>query len=202
MIDQRRVRFATLDPFAREDLPLIVEVWRDDVVRAPWATREVMKLAAVLTRYVLDPDSMPMSMGGLENNHHLMRQDVRRALGVMSIFGVVGAFSIDKDELRVALNLTFAQKVRVYELRRAVADMTAACEMRHDHANELPSPFASSEGQQPWLPDAPETPRTAVPAEASSEALPASGPELWLLRRMAEVMRAELEAAERGVRAA
>jgi hypothetical protein len=45
--DQRRVRFASVDGIAREDLPLAYEVWLDEFIRAPWMTREAMKLGPI-----------------------------------------------------------------------------------------------------------------------------------------------------------
>jgi len=190
MNEQRRVRFASLEPFTRDDLPLIVEVWRDDVVRAPWASRETMKLAGILTSYILSPASHIVALDGLENLHHLQKQEVQRALGMLSIFGLVEAFNIDGNQLRVALRLTLMQTVRVSELKRALAMPGSTQQADNVVEAERPEPRAAREA---WVPDAPQAPRTELPQSQPVEpsALGVMTRDLRLLQRMAEAVRKE-----------
>ncbi|MGD9784331.1 MAG: hypothetical protein AB7E80_13190 [Hyphomicrobiaceae bacterium] len=192
MIDQRRVRFSTLGPLRRPDLPLIVEVWREDAVNAPWASRESMKLAGILASYVLNSDQIAVGVRVLENNHNLLKEDVRRALSSMTIFGLVEAFSIEGDDIRVALRLSSLQLVRILEMKRTLATLTGTTSEGLDCANLLkPSGHVvamvkGGASETSWVPDDAEVPRTATEAPSDDEAY-----KVWLLQRVASALRDE-----------
>jgi hypothetical protein len=118
MSEQRRVRFATIEGLAREDLPLAGEVWLDDIYRAPWASREAMKLAAHFVRYMGLADPAQLVLREIEREYQMVRDDVQRALVLLRTFGAVEAFALEKDDLKVALNLSLLQRLRVLQTRK------------------------------------------------------------------------------------
>ncbi|MGQ0672462.1 MAG: hypothetical protein ACT4N2_06220 [Hyphomicrobium sp.] len=128
MIEQRRIRFSSLESLLREDLRLAGEVWLDDIIRAPWATRESMKIAAHLVRYMFDPKSIYATVRGIERELLLPREEIERALTLMRIFHVVDEFVIDRDEIRIALNLADLQRLRVLEVKER---LTVFAEREH-----------------------------------------------------------------------
>lgn len=126
MSELRRVRFASIEGLGREDLPLACEIWLDDLFRAPWVTRDAMKLGAYFVRYMADPDPQSMTLSEIERECHLIRDDIHRALKLMQSFTAADAFAIDTDDLRVALNLTILQRVRVLETRWRLNELSTA----------------------------------------------------------------------------
>ncbi len=116
MIDQRRIRFSTIDGLRRSDLPLACDIWAEDVYRAPWGTKDTMKIAAFLVRYITD--AMPptsATLGGLELRTQLAREDAKQALKVLHLYRAIEAYSIDRNELRVAMRLSDLQRAIVLE---------------------------------------------------------------------------------------
>ncbi|MCB1521490.1 MAG: hypothetical protein KDJ37_13060 [Hyphomicrobiaceae bacterium] len=214
MIDQRRVRFASLGPFVREDLPLVAEVWRDDIVHAPWASRETMKLGAVLAAYIINREPHTVGIRALENNHNLLREEVRRSLAMMTIFGFVEGFNVEGDDVRVALRLTAMQTVRILDMKQKLASAMPAIGEQRDLQGEAArggSPACDGTGggagrtqsagraggsEPVWLPPAAEVPVTAEVADPPvvvraghvSEVLFS---DVWMLQRMADALRAE-----------
>jgi hypothetical protein len=126
MIDQRRIRFSTIDGLRRSDLPLACDIWADDVYRAPWGTRETMKIAAFLVRYITDglpPTSA--TLGSLELRTQLGREEAKQALKILHLYRAVEAYSIDRNELRVAMRLSDLQRGIVLETSERLAQMSA-----------------------------------------------------------------------------
>ena len=117
MIEQRRVRFLSIAGISREDLPLACEVWISDLCSAPWVSREAMKLGCHMVRYICKPDPAVMNMRDIENQCQISHEDVRKALSLMRTFGAADNFYCDRTDLRVALNLTFFQRLRVLEAK-------------------------------------------------------------------------------------
>lgn len=124
--DHRRVRFASIDGIGREDLALAREVWLEDLVKASWASREAMKLGAHFMRYMAMAAATVVSLREIEVQAQLTREDVRRALTLMQTFGAISSFSIDRDEVKVALVLSLLQRLRVLETRRRFNELLGA----------------------------------------------------------------------------
>jgi hypothetical protein len=124
MSEQRRIRFSTIEGLTREDLPLAAEIWLDDVFHSPWASREAMKLAAHFVRYMADPDPTRVIVREIEREYQLVRDDLQRALVLMRNFMAIDGYTIDKDDIKVALNLSLLQRLRVLEKRRRLVELS------------------------------------------------------------------------------
>ena len=118
MIEQRRVRFADIEGIAREDLPLACEVWLEDLFKASWVTREAMKLAVHLTRYMGRANPATLNFREIECTYQLPQEEVRKALVLLRSYGAVEGFVCERDDLKVSLNLTLQQRLRVLETRQ------------------------------------------------------------------------------------
>lgn len=144
MSDLRRVRFATLGALTRDDLPLAVDVWLGDALAAPWSTRETMKLAGILTHYILEPSPEQLSFSAIEDAHHVSRDLARRALSLMALYGLIEGFNTSAGELKVALRLSPLQTLRILDAKRRLEDLEARRAV-----------------EPPWIPDEIELPVTA-----------------------------------------
>ena len=85
-----------------------------------------MKLAAHFVRYMANPDPSHLILGQMERDFNLVRDDILRALVLMRTFAAIDAFTLDKDDLKVALNLSLMQRLRVLESRKRSAELTQA----------------------------------------------------------------------------
>lgn len=121
MNDLRHVRFANIDGLTREDLPLAYEVWLQDVYRAPWASAHMMKLAALMVRYMSASQTTPFSMGEIEIACQIAPEEIRKTLAAMRAFGAVESFICDKANAQVALTLSLLQRLQVLESKRRFA---------------------------------------------------------------------------------
>ncbi len=162
MNDQRRVRFATLGIMTREDLPICVDIWLEDTLKAPWATRETMKLAGVLANYIMKPSPEAVRLRAIEDQHQLQKVQVRRALGLMSLYCAIEGFSLADDEIRAAMRLSRLQMLRALEVKQklAVLEPQIMAEAKDERG------VASFEHEASWLPDFIEQPFTTDPVEA------------------------------------
>jgi hypothetical protein len=125
-VDARRVRFASIDGLDRADLPLACDVWRDDLFRAPWVERDVMRLAILFTRYICRPDPSMILLRELERTCQLSRADVSRVLTIMVGFGAVDSFALDRDDVRAFLHLSMLQRLRVLEAKQRFQELRMA----------------------------------------------------------------------------
>jgi hypothetical protein len=66
--------------FTRDDVPLAVAVRLDDAVKAPWANKEMIKVAGILTTYILDPEPKRLNLASIEGLHQITTDAARRAL--------------------------------------------------------------------------------------------------------------------------
>ncbi len=123
--EQRRVRFADIGGLTREDLPLACEVWLDDLARAAWGTRDATKLAVYLMRYIVDPQRTPITFGEIERRLQMDRKYLMQSLVLMRTYAAVVEFAVDKDDLKVSINLSLLQRLRVLEGQRRLSDLAA-----------------------------------------------------------------------------
>lgn len=123
MYEQRRVRFSTIDGLERQDLAIASEVWLDDLVRAPWITREAIKLATHFVRYMRAPDPERMILREIESEVQLGREDMLKTLKQMRTYGAIESFTCDRADLRVSLHLSFLQRLRVLEITARFAEL-------------------------------------------------------------------------------
>lgn len=123
MSDKRCIRFASLGELSVDDLELAVDVWLDDALKAPWASKESMKLAGVLCRYMLDPAGDCLNMKSIEDQYQLNSDSARRALVLFALYGMIDAYTTEKNELRAALRLSRLQMFRVVQIKREMNRM-------------------------------------------------------------------------------
>jgi hypothetical protein len=121
--EKRRVRFSSIEGIGRADLPLACDVWRADVYNSPWAERDSMKLATQLVRYICNPDPNMVLLREVEHQCQLGRDEVKKALNSMRMYGAVDSFTLDRDDVRVYLNLTPLQRLRVLETKRRLLEL-------------------------------------------------------------------------------
>ncbi len=60
----------------------------------------------------------------MEREFQFTRDDIQRALVLMRTFAAIDAFTLEKDDLKVALNLSLLQRLRVLETRRRLTELT------------------------------------------------------------------------------
>lgn len=121
MSEQRRVFFTSIEGLDRADLPLCCEVWLDAAVRGPWASKELMRLAALFVRYIMNPAATPVSIRDIEAQYQITREEVNRGLRLLQAFLAINSFTIERDDIRVALNLSLLQRLRVLEAKQQLA---------------------------------------------------------------------------------
>lgn len=154
MTDQRHARFSSIDGLRPGDLQMAGEVWLDEITKVAWTTREAIKLAGYMVRHMAKPQSAPMSLAAMEGQLQLSPEQTKVTLKLMLMFGALDALSIGRDEVRVALNLSLLQKLRVLEAQRRYEELSRAA---YDEA-----------AQASWQPETPAAPEPAAELRAAS----------------------------------
>lgn len=126
MAQQRHARFASIEGLRPQHLPIAGEIWLDEVAKASWTTREAIKLASYIARYMVKPESAPMSMAAIEGQLQLSPEQTKVTLKLMLMFGAFESMSVIKDDVRCALNLSLLQKLRVLETYQRLEAALAA----------------------------------------------------------------------------
>lgn len=147
-IENRRIRFATIDGLRRDDLPLAMEIWRDDLRSQVWTSRDMLKLATLFVRYMADARPEHATLSYIERTCQLDRMQIRQCLKQLQAYGAVEAFGLDGDDLKVAISLSILQRLRVLRCRKELAELV---EQRAVTAQ----PLAVSDAPD-WLPEASE----------------------------------------------
>ena len=140
--EARRVRFESIEGLQRRDLGIAGEVWFKDICEAKWSTRETMKLAAHLVRYMASGDQRQTAISRIEHQVQISKDEINQTLRLMRLYRVIEAYSIEGEELRAALHLSTLQRLRVLETRHRLDYL-----MRQT-APEVPLPGTGSR----WLP--------------------------------------------------
>ena len=125
MSEHRRLRFSDIMGIERSDLPFACDIWLEDIYRAPWGTREVMKLAAYFVRYMSKPDANALSIREVESQIQMAPEELRKTLVLMRAFNAVEGFLIERNDIRVGLKLSHMQRLRVLEARSRFAVLLA-----------------------------------------------------------------------------
>jgi len=126
MTDLRRARFGAIEGLSPTDVVLAGEAWLEGVVGAPWATKEAMKLAAQILRYLTSADPRFLSLVTMETQLQLSREEVRRSLALMQSMNAVQTFSMEKDTINAVLHLSQFQVLRVLETRQRLHGFSVA----------------------------------------------------------------------------
>jgi hypothetical protein len=93
-----------------------------------------------------DPNPSHLIVREIEREYQMVRDDVQRALMMLRTFGAVVAYAIDKDDIRVALNLSVLQRLRVLETSRRLRELTTTPD---EPQRPLPKPVR----EKAWVPD-------------------------------------------------
>lgn len=157
--EQRRVRFSNIDGLERQDLAIAGEVWLDELVRAPWITREAIKLATHFVRYMRAPDPARMILREIESEVQLGREDMLKTLKQMRTYGAIETFTCDRADLRVSLHLSFLQRLRVLEVTARFGELAM-------QRGRNPRPWVEAE-RVTWVPEPDEAERSEAEAETS-----------------------------------
>lgn len=139
-MEKRRVRFESIEGLQRGDLDLAGEIWLRDICAARWATPAAMKLAAHLVRYMASPDQRRLTLGSLEHQLMLTKDEVAAALKVLRLYRAIEDYVIETEGLTAALRLSTLQRLQVLEVRQRLAILG-------DRVTAEPAPRASR-----WLP--------------------------------------------------
>ena len=115
--EARRIRFESIEGLQRRDLGIAAEVWLKDICEAKWSTREAMKLAAHIVRYMASGDLRQVAINRIEHQAQLSKDEIAQALRLMRLYRVIEAYSIEGDDLRAALHMSTLQRLRVLETR-------------------------------------------------------------------------------------
>ncbi|MGI9524053.1 MAG: hypothetical protein ACR2PG_20660 [Hyphomicrobiaceae bacterium] len=133
MLEQRYLRFASIAGIERRDLPIAAEVWLEDVSKSCWADREIIKLSTHFVRYIRHPAPEVLSSGHINRACNLEKDQVIETLRLMVIFGAAEGYDCDGDPMRVSLQLSYLQRLRVLEVKHRFAEF-----QRDFDAQQLP----------------------------------------------------------------
>ncbi len=125
MRENRHLRFADIDGLGRHDLAIAAEVWLDDLSCQNWVTRDIIKLGNHFKRYLDRPDPQMMTLGQVERDCNTEKAQIVDALRQMYAYGVVSGYAIEHNIIRVSLNLTLMQRLRVLEIRKRWSELRA-----------------------------------------------------------------------------
>ena len=125
MQDQRFLRFADVEGLGRRDLAVAADVWLDELSKQSWATRETIKLATHFKRYLQRPDPRMLELSRIETACNIPLEVIVETLRQMYIYGALTGYSLDARVLRVSLNLSILQRLRVLETSRKFAELRA-----------------------------------------------------------------------------
>jgi hypothetical protein len=123
-VENRILRFESIEGIAREDLPIALEIWTNDVASSSWVTREILKLANRFSIYISNPNPAVLSFSALEGEAGLDRAVLNESLRTLKMFGAVQAYEIDNYRFRAWLHLTYLQRLKVLEARARFAELT------------------------------------------------------------------------------
>ena len=138
-MDQRRVRFDSIEGLQRSDIDLAAEVWLRDICAARWATPQAMKIAAQLVRYMSLPDTRRLTLSSLEHQLVLNKEEIAAGLKVLRLYRAVEDFVIEVEGIKAALHLSTLQRLQVLEARDRLA------------AFSLPNACKPAVSAQRWL---------------------------------------------------
>jgi hypothetical protein len=147
MIDNRHVRFATIDGIDRLDVPLAAEVWLEDIRNQSWTSREIVKLAGLFVRYMARPNPDWLSLRYIDRSYQLDGKETVQALRMMRIYSAIEEFSCENSKVYVSLHLTLLQRLRVLEARKKFSELC--------NAPRPVLPQFTSDIDDKWIPENP-----------------------------------------------
>jgi hypothetical protein len=98
-------------------LAMQCEVWLADICAAPWASKEAMKMSAVVSQCLQTFPPKAAFTRDMESAYALQPEEIARALKMLKLFGAIEHFDIERGRLTVKARLSYAQRLRVAEMR-------------------------------------------------------------------------------------
>jgi len=118
------VHFAAVEFVDAEERNIAAEVWLDDLCRAAWTTKEVMKIGAFLSKLAAESSTAPLFLKDIESRYNIQQGEISMALNMMTTFRVVDGVTADRGQLLVRLRLGLIQSIRVREERAKLAALS------------------------------------------------------------------------------
>lgn len=123
------VTFAGFVAGCADERAIATEVWLDGVVSAPWASKEIMKIAAFLSKLAAECSTAPLFLKDIESRYNIQQGEISMSLTLMTTFRVLDGFEADRGQIVVRLRLGMLQLIRVKtELARLIAVRAPAVE--------------------------------------------------------------------------
>ncbi|MBI1386457.1 MAG: hypothetical protein GC150_16235 [Rhizobiales bacterium] len=152
MSDQPAVHLTNTEGFDQLDLAIALELWRDDVAGATWATRELTKIAVHLARVLSRTGSSgPLQAREIEGACQLEADAVASSFKQLRYFGAIESFLMDKGEVRAVLAFGHLQRLRVFQAREQLKALRLA-RARGDAIVAAPTDPAASVPKEPARP--------------------------------------------------
>ena len=150
------VVFAGYNPRMATERLIAAEVWISDVVGAPWASKEAMKIAAFMAKSLGEGGFGEIYMKDIESRYNIQQGEITMALNLLQTFRAVEGYVVERGQLKARLRLGVIQQIRVREELARLAKL--------DAADRLASATAESEAA---LAQAAEEMRAALADEAA-----------------------------------
>jgi hypothetical protein len=131
--NRRYIRFASISGIDRRDLPIAAEVWLESIAQSCWTDRNILKLATLFMKYMRDPNPALVRFASIGQSVGLDGRGLDSCLRLMAAYGAVETYDCSGDALRVSLNLTYLQRLRVLEIARRFTELQRASDV-----HELP----------------------------------------------------------------
>ncbi len=125
--------FADLVPADLEERTLATEIWLDGICKAAWATKEAMRIGAMVATHVRDGVPQPMILKDIESILSIPKEEVNRMFKMMKLFGVYEKYDLDgPGNIVLSLRLSAIQKLAVRETKQRLDALsgTARLEQR------------------------------------------------------------------------
>jgi hypothetical protein len=111
-----------------DDLAMQCEAWLADICAASWASKEAMKMAAIISQCVQTFPPKAAFTRDMESAYALQAEDIARALKLLKLFGAIVEFDIERGRLTVKARLSYSQRLRVAETRASLARLAGDAE--------------------------------------------------------------------------
>lgn len=163
--------FANFAPASHDQLVIAIEIWHDEICHGSWASKEAMRIGALLSDNVRSCSRQLLNVKDIESSLSIPKDDTLRTFKMLKLFGFVESFSVEGiGNLAISLRLSALQKIRVLETARKLAELSSS------ELSERRQPTAAAVAPaEPVVPpaggDVVALP-TSAEAEARSAALP------------------------------
>lgn len=109
------VHFAAVDFIDADERGIAAEVWLDDICRAPWPSKEALKIGAFLSRLAAEGTTTPLHLKDIESRYNIQQGEITMSLNMLQTFRTIEGFDSDRGQIVVRLRLGLLQSIRVRE---------------------------------------------------------------------------------------